>query len=226
MPAIWQVRSQGIDNLVMAGALALGLGGLLPLQAQEPGGSAKNAPRAEVQKPGPPARERDAGSLKARWRAQQIAARKAEAEYQNARLTREIAEIAALEYAEGIILQDIATVDGEIKLAESDLSRSQDRLDWARRMFDKGFLPKAKKVSEELSLKKARFALEQAQAKKKVLVDYTKPKTIKELKSEVEKARSTELAKKAAWLREKAREAELERQVGQPQAPSAKPKSP
>jgi len=220
-----QLETRGFHHLVMAGALALGLGGLLPLQAQEPGGSAKNSPRTEVQKPGPPARERDAGSLRARWRAQQIASRKAEAEYHNARLTREIAEIAVLEYAEGIIFQDIATVNGEIKLAESDLRRAEDRLDWARRMFEKGFVSMATKASEELSLKKAVFALEQAQTKKKVLVDFTKPKTIKELRSEVEKARSNELAKKAAWLREKATEAELERLVGQPQVSSAKPES-
>jgi len=225
MKASRKLETWGFRSLVMAGALALGLGGPLPLQAQEPGGSAKNPPRSEVQKPGPPSRERDAGSVRARWRAQQIAARKAEAEYHNARLTREIAEIAVLEYAEGILFQDIATVNGEIKLAESDLSRSQDRLDWARRMFDKGNIAMATKVSEELALKKAVFALQKAQVKKKVLVDYTKPKTIKELKSEGEKARANELAKKAAWQREKAREAELERQVGQPQAPSAKPES-
>jgi len=224
MPTIWQARVRGVGNLVVAGALCLG--GPLPLHAQEPGGSAKNAPRAEVQKPEPPARERDAGSLRARWRAQQIASRKAEAEFHNARLTREIAEIAVLEYAEGIYVQDIATVNGEIKLAESDLRRAEDRLDWARRMFDKGFVPPATKNSEELNLKRAVFALEQACSKKRVLVEFTKGKTIKELKSEVEKARSDELAKKAAWELEKAKEVKLERQVGQSQAKSAKSESP
>ncbi len=68
-------------------------------------------------------------------------------------------------------------------------------------------------VSEELTLKKARFALEQAESKKKVLVDYTKGKTIKELKSEVEKARSDELAKKATWELEVSKEKKLERQI-------------
>ncbi len=104
-----------------------------------------------------------------------------------------------IEYVEGIFKQDFATVEGEIKLAESELSRSADRVDWAQRMFSKGYVSLAQKVSEDLALKKARFALEQAQSKKKVLVDYTKEKTIKELKSEVKKARSDELAKKATW---------------------------
>ena len=86
-------------------------------------------------------------------------------------------------------------------------------------MFEKGYVSKATKVSEELTLKKARFALEQAQSKKKVLVEYTKDKTIKELESEVEKARSDELAKKATWEleNEQGREArEADRQLQDP----------
>ena len=50
---------------------------------------------------------------------------------------------------------DLATVEGEIKLAESDLTRSEDRLDWAKRMFDKKYISQAAKNSEELALKKA-----------------------------------------------------------------------
>jgi RND family efflux transporter MFP subunit len=47
----------------------------------------------------------------------------------------------------------------------------------------------------------------------KVLEEYTAPKTIKELKSEVEKARSNELARQATWEMEKNKEAKLRRQV-------------
>jgi hypothetical protein len=57
------------------------------------------------------------------------------------------------------------------------------------------------------------FALERAQSRRLVLVDYTKSKTIKELRSAVEKARLDELDKEAAWDSEKAKEIELERQL-------------
>ena len=150
---------------------------------------------------------------KARWRAQQLVTRRAEANYHRARLSREVAEIAVLEYEDGIFKQDLATVEAEIKLAESDLSRSEDRLDWAKRMHKKGFVSKAGLTSEQQTLKKARFAVEQVQSKRKVLVEYTKGKTVKELKSEVEKARSDELAKKGTWEREKLKESALEREV-------------
>jgi len=157
--------------------------------------------------------ELDSAALSDSLTNQQITTKSAAANYENAKLTREVAEIAVVEYVEGIYVQDLQTVEGEIKLAESDLSRSEDRVDWARRMYDKGYVSMAQKISEELALKKARFTLEQSQSKRKVLVDYTRGKTIKELQSEVEKARSDELAKKATMELETSKEKKLERQI-------------
>ena len=54
-------------------------------------------------------------------------------------------------------------------------------------------------IAAELEARKAEFAVELAASKLKVLTNYTKPKTVKELKSEVERARSNELSKKAIW---------------------------
>jgi HlyD family secretion protein len=149
-----------------------------------------------------------------RLREQRLATRKAKAIYEIARSNRELAEIAIEEYEEVIYPKDLATVEGEIKLAESDLSRSEDRFEWAKRMLEKRFDPEATKVSQELALKKSRFALEQVQSKKKVLVDYTRGKTVKELKSEVDKAQHDELAKEAAWKSEQFKEFALKRQLG------------
>jgi hypothetical protein len=57
------------------------------------------------------------------------------------------------------------------------------------------------------------FLLEQFLSKKKVLAEYTRPRTIKNLESEVEKARSEEWAKHAGWALEMSREAELEKRI-------------
>ncbi len=157
--------------------------------------------------------ELDSASLNDSLTNQRIATQGAEASFQNAKLTREVAEIAVKEYEEGIFLQDKATCEGEIKLAESDLARSSDRVDWATRMYEKGYVSKAAKVSEELNFQKTKFALEQAQSKLHVLLDYTKGKTIKELRSEVEKARSDELAKEQTFQLEKTKEAKLVKQI-------------
>ena len=157
--------------------------------------------------------ELDSAALKRQLINQRITTKSAEANFLNAKLTREVAEIAVREYVEGVYVQELATVEGEIKLAESDLMRAEDRLDWARRMFEKGYVSMATKVSEELNFKKAQFTLEQAQSKKNVLVKYTREKTIKELESEVKKANSDELAKQATWELEKGKESKLETQI-------------
>lgn len=157
--------------------------------------------------------ELDSATLRESLINQKIATQGADAAYQQAKLTREVAEIAVKEYEEGIYQQDKATINGEIKLAESDLARAADRVDWANRMFDKGYVSRAQKVSEELNHQKARFALEQAQSKLSVLENFTKAKTIKELKSEVEKALSDELAKKQTFELEREKEAKFEKQI-------------
>ncbi len=173
----------------------------------------KIAPEGTKVKKGDLICELDSAALRDSLVNQKITTESAKANFSNAKLTREVAEIAVIEYKEGIYVQDLATVEGEIKLAESDVTRSEDRLEWAQRMYLKGYVSLAQKVSEELNFKKAQFSLEQAMSKKKVLVDYTRAKTIKELESEVEKARSDELAKNATWDLEKSKEAKLERQI-------------
>jgi HlyD family secretion protein len=148
---------------------------------------------------------------------QRITTRQAEANYMQARLTREVAEVAVKEYEIGTFKQQLETINGDIALAQADLSRAQDRFEWAKKMAEKKYVSPAQLVSDELSLKKAKFAVEQNETKKRVLEEYTKAKTIKELRAEVEKARSDELAKRATYELEKARE-----QKRKPQARSVK----
>jgi RNA polymerase sigma factor (sigma-70 family) len=152
-------------------------------------------------------------TARARLRELQLATRKAKAAYGIAKLTRELAEIAVEEYEEVSYPRELSSVEGEIKLGESDLRRAEDRLEWARRMFDKGYVSAATKASEELTHRKAVFSLEQAQGKKNVLVEYTRGKTIKELQSEIEKARADERAKHAALEIQQIKEIELEQQL-------------
>jgi hypothetical protein len=133
---------------------------------------------------------------------QEIAIRAAQAAYDNARLTREVAEIAVVEYKEGIFKQEWEAAQGEIALSKSDLERAKDELEWAKRIERKGYAFLITK-SPQLAYERAKFALDQAVTKRNVLENYTKDKTIKELESEVASARANELAKKAILELEK-----------------------
>jgi HlyD family secretion protein len=176
--------------------------------------------------------ELDSASFRDQLVNQKIATQGAEASYRNAKITREVAEIAIKEYVEGIYLQEKATIQGEIKLAESDLPRSVDRLERItkeRKRLDTILAAKGEErtaveivadldlddrlESARIAVPRAKFALEQAQSKLNVLENYTKAKTIKDLKSEIEKALSIELARKQAYQLERDKEARLEKQI-------------
>ncbi len=157
--------------------------------------------------------ELDSSALQDNLKNQRIATLGAEAAYQNAKLTREVAEIAVTEYIEGVYKQEHETAQGEIALAKSELKRAEDRLEWSNRMLEKGYVSKAQNVADKVGLEQKKFALEQAQTKLSVLEKYTKEKTIKELKSEVEKTKSDELAKKQTYQLEQDKEAKLVTQI-------------
>jgi HlyD family secretion protein len=157
--------------------------------------------------------ELDSAALKDQLTNQYIATSGADAAFQNAKLTREVAEIAVKEYTEGVYKQEIQTVKGEIALAEAEQKRSEDRLEWSKRMFDKGYVSKAQNIADKVSLDQKVFAYEQATTKKDVLERFTYEKTLKELKSDVEKARSDELAKEQTWDLEKKKQQKLETQI-------------
>jgi hypothetical protein len=57
------------------------------------------------------------------------------------------------------------------------------------------------------------FSLEKVQTKLNMLENYTKAKTLKELRSEIERALTNELTKRDVWQFEKNKQADLERQI-------------
>jgi hypothetical protein len=192
---------------VIIGAFALAAAWLLPVQADESAGPIQVTRPAKRQTTG-------TQGLEARLRAQRVVVRKAEAEYHIARLACEIAEIEVQQYIDCIFPQELATAEAEIKRAASDLKRAEDRLDWLRNNSYKGF-PPLLTTADEIAVKKARFALEQAVSEKMVLADYTRGKKTRELKAEADKARAVEVAKKRAWEVEKLKLSVIEQQIAQ-----------
>lgn len=130
---------------------------------------------------------------------QAIATLMAEADYLRAQLARVNAEISLAQYIHRTYPQELEALKSEFALAEAERKRAEDRLEWARRMFEKGPIPKSQQLFDKFRHDQKVFAVEQARTKLKVFAQYTKDKTIKELQSEVEKARSDESAKRSAY---------------------------
>ena len=144
---------------------------------------------------------------------QELVVGNAKAIFQNEMLAREVAEIAVIEYEQGIFPQEEARIRGEVAYAEDEWTRTDQQVVVAKERLAK-IKGASKGSAADIALEytyednigdferqhaRAMLPLEMAQSKLKILRDYTKEKTIKELKSGVEKAHSSELAAKAGW---------------------------
>ena len=174
--------------------------------------------------------ELDSSVLRDRLVNQVIAEQRASAAYQNAKLSREVAEIAVAEYVEGIFKQDLYTLKSEIAGAEAAIQKADDRLERTQRARQRMSevakdAPKTpadiaaeldivdRLESAEQSVQKERKTLELARAKLDVLEKYTREKTTKALKVEAERKRTEELGKQEAWVLEKNKVEKLKKQI-------------
>jgi hypothetical protein len=145
---------------------------------------------------------------------QEAVVAQAKDDLEKAKMAAEVAEVAIQEYEKGTLLQDLAAAHDEIALAEHDVRSAEDRSAELQVLIKKlkGKLPENdprtalfdweqsnRVVAAELSIKKEKLGLEQATTRKMVLLDLVKPKRQKELRNDLERARSEILARKAAF---------------------------
>jgi RND family efflux transporter MFP subunit len=174
----------------------------------------------------------DSAPLRDQLTGAQIAIQSAEAGYQNARIEREVAEIAVKEFDEGNFKHELATVKGEVALAQSAIQKAERGLDRARRARRRiGDLVASKKdavaaadilaeldiddrvAASEQTISRETAALELAKSRLEILEKYTRNKTLKALVLDVERKRPIELAKRNRWQCEQNRAKKLEKQI-------------
>lgn len=150
----------------------------------------------------------DSAALKDQLINQRIATKSAEANFLNAKLIREVAELAVREYKEGDFVMQLTDAEGDIMIAKAELALAEDELKAV-----KVHGPALPIKRAEVAALRARFALEKAEGRKRLLREYTSERKIKELDSAVKKAHTDELARQASWELEVAKERKLERQI-------------
>ena|GEM_PF-1433678 len=176
--------------------------------------------------------ELDSATLRDTLTNQVIATEGANAAYLNAKMTREVAEIGLKEYEEGIYLYKRLEVSNEIERTQSAIAKAEARLKRVRAARERvtamttgqGGLKSPADVVAMLDLDDRLDDLEQlldreqkardiALAKRGLLEIYSKVKTVKELRRDIEKALLDEIQKKAVWEFEHSKQAKLERQI-------------
>ncbi len=149
----------------------------------------------------------------------------AKAKLRYARLMREVAEIALREYRDGVLKQEKESAEAELKLAQDDLARAQPQIEQARERLAKikqasggstsdlvnVWNHEFREYSAELEVKKAGFAIEQAQSKLRLNEEFNKVAGVKRLESDIEKQRSEELATLATRSLEESKLVKLQR---------------
>ena len=107
------------------------------------------------------------------------------------------------EYRDGLIGQQKEQFQGDIALAEFDVRRQEDVLAWAARLKDLGILSASKQQAEEHLMLQAELALDQAALARQSLVEYTAPKMILDLQSQIDGAKAQLHADEFSVLRDR-----------------------
>lgn len=120
----------------------------------------------------------DASAYEEVVRQQQINLERARADFQQVKLGHEVAEMNVVEFRDGLMLQTVKNLKGQIALAESDLERAKDRISWSRRMLDKGYLSLGQLKTEEFNLDRMEHTLRVNRTSLGMYEKYTAPKQL------------------------------------------------
>lgn len=129
--------------------------------------------------------ELDSSALEAEQTAQQNLVNLAEAMVVETRNLYETALIAKQEYVEGTYLQERTTIEGEIFVAEENLNRAKEYYQFSKKLAAKGHINELQLEADKFAVEKSAKELEAAKTKLRVLDEFTKPKMVKQLDSDI-----------------------------------------
>ena len=123
------------------------------------------------------------------------------------------AEIAVREYKEGTYLQAVQTADSAIRIAEQNLSSSENTLAFTKKMLRKGFATQLQVEADQFAVDRAKLDLDAAETAKRVLQEFTYEKTVKGLEATAEAAAAQLTAENATFQNEEDKLKLLETQL-------------
>jgi multidrug resistance efflux pump len=112
-----------------------------------------------------------------------------ESDIEAARNTLDLAIIDLEKYENAEFHQSLEDVDGRIQIARSDLGIAEARSAWSQRMVKMGYASKSQAQGDESRVESARIGLKKLDTEKRVLVDFTKRRTIQDLSAKSAEAK-------------------------------------
>ncbi len=123
-------------------------------------------------------------------RLQEIQVSMVRSDLTKARLDLEVAKLAVVEYRRGLMEQTLTALKGGIALLRADHERAADRLQWARRMLQKGYLSRAQVATEASNTDHLAHSLKMGELELTVFERWSAPKYLKTLEAAVLMAES------------------------------------
>jgi HlyD family secretion protein len=84
-----------------------------------------------------------------------------------------LARMALEKYKEGDYPQQVRQYEADIALADEEVKRSAERMEWSQRLAKESFLTRTELQADQLALQRKQLDLEMAQTKMNVLTNYT-----------------------------------------------------
>lgn len=103
-------------------------------------------------------------------------------------VTLDLAKMALEKYEKGDFPEEKRQREADIALADEELQRAAEKLDWSRKLAKEGFLTRTELQADELALRRKQIDLEMAKTKMNVLTNYTVHQQRATLQSDVRKA--------------------------------------
>lgn len=112
----------------------------------------------------------------------------AQAAIEQAELDLTFARSDLTKYVEGEYPQQLASAEAQITLAEEDLQRASDKLEWSRRLAGEGYITGSELEADEAAVQRARLDLKLARGELDLLTKHTHVRKLQELKSAIRQA--------------------------------------
>jgi multidrug resistance efflux pump len=173
----------------------------------------KILPEGTTVKKGDPVCWLDSSTFEDELKSQLIKHAQAKSWVEQAKASLRVAEIALLEYRDGIFVQDLAQLDKYLTLCRSQYEQQSKNIAWEKEMVEKGLRSPSALKASQLSLEQAEIALQEAITMRDTLLNYSKPKIIKNLEAKIEAVRSDYYAQESAFQFEDERKRKLEKMI-------------
>ncbi len=118
----------------------------------------------------------------------EVSRNQAEADVARAELDLRFAIMELEQYREGDYPQELQQAEASITIAEEEVRRARENLEWSRTLEAEGYITRSELEADELALKRRGLDLELARGKRNVLTQYTHVQALEKRKSDIQQA--------------------------------------